>query len=514
MRRISGIFITVVLLVGLGLSGASAQTEELTYTQTEARLADTPSKYGFKGLYMLYSPDTYQKGKFGIGVYWDMTRFCLPGDPRYPELQEFTLGAAYGITDRLEVAVAAPFRSLTIPERESEYRFPDDDAFNEVSESGFSNVSVGLRFSLFPGASFEMTPYVQAFLPTASDPEAGTGADNTRIHFGMSAGTVLEELGNTRLYTQAAYQFATDYDQDRRDFTEAIPGSQPRFERFGTNPLFHEYGNTLFYGAGLAFPLVPDTAELFSELLFYHSFEDEDYIPMFEDGEALDVVQDGGMAHVGAQFGFGNGFAVKAGWGGILFAEEPMYESPTWRVFAGLTYNRPETIVVEAPPGVEEAKPPTEVGEAEPPQERKIEVGPARATFDCTQELAMVHFEFDKSTLTPEGIATLQRIGKIMRLCDNLVLEVQGHTDWVGTENYNYGLGNRRARAVVYYLVYDEGIDPARIVNPDKLAKGIIAGESYGESVPIATNETDAGRALNRRAQFVKLVEDNRILGQ
>ena len=84
----------------------------------------------------------------------------------------------------------------------------------------------------------------------------------------------------------------------------------------------------------------------------------------------------------------------------------------------------------------------------------------------------------------------------------------------MGTENYNIGLGNRRARAVVYYLVYDEGIDPARIVSPEKLAKGIIAGETYGESVPIATNETDAGRALNRRAQFVKLVEDNRILGQ
>jgi OOP family OmpA-OmpF porin len=94
------------------------------------------------------------------------------------------------------------------------------------------------------------------------------------------------------------------------------------------------------------------------------------------------------------------------------------------------------------------------------------------------------------------------------------VVEVQGHTDWIGTENYNYGLGNRRARAVVYYLVYDEGIDPARVVNADKLAQGIIAGESYGETQPIASNETDSGRALNRRGQLVKLVADNRVLGQ
>ena len=126
----------------------------------------------------------------------------------------------------------------------------------------------------------------------------------------------------------------------------------------------------------------------------------------------------------------------------------------------------------------------------------------------------MVHFEFDKSTLTPEGIEALQRVGKYMRLCEQSVLEVQGHTDWMGTENYNIGLGNRRARAVVYYLVYDEGIDPARIVSPEKLAKGIIAGETYGESVPIASNETDSGRALNRRGQFVKLMADNRVLGQ
>jgi len=134
--------------------------------------------------------------------------------------------------------------------------------------------------------------------------------------------------------------------------------------------------------------------------------------------------------------------------------------------------------------------------------------------FDCRQELAMVHFEFDKSTLTPEAIATLQRIGKYLRLCTEAQLIVQGHTDWMGTENYNMGLGNRRARAVVYYLVYDEGIDPARIVKADKLARGLIAGETFGESMPIASNETDAGRALNRRSQFDKVVPDNRLLVQ
>lgn len=515
MRKICGILLSVLVLMSLGLSGATAET--LTYVTEEQRLADTPSKYGFKGLYTLFSPDTYQKGKFGVGFYWDMTRFCLPGDPRYPQLQEYTLGGAYGITDRLEVGVAAPYRVLTIPEADADVRASTDDALNEVNENGFSNLSLGVRYNLLRGEGFEMTPYVQAFLPTAQDPEAGHGAENTRIHVGLSAGTVLPNLGNTRLYSQVAYQFATEYDQDRRDFTETTPfdpASQPRFERFGSNPLFHEYGNTLFYGAGFAVPLVEDRAELFSEFQFYHSLEDDDYIPLYEDGEPLDVVQDGGMANVGMKFGFGNGLALTAGWGGILYAEEPMYESATWRAFAGMTYNQPEEVVVElVVPDVPAEQGPVGLDEAAPPQQ--VVIGEKGPCFDCTQELAMVHFEFDKSTLTPEAIETLKRIGKVMRLCDRIQLEVQGHTDWMGTENYNIGLGNRRARAVVYYLVYDEGIDPSRVVLKEKLDRTppVIAGETYGESVPIASNESDSGRALNRRAQFVKVVEDTRKLG-
>ncbi len=516
MQRISGILILVVVLVGMSLSGAYAET--ITYTWEEPQLADTPSKYGFKGLYMLFSPDTYQKGSFGVGAYWDMTRFALPGDPRYPEVMEFTLGGAYGITEKLEVGVAAPFRSLTIPDRDGN-RFADDPAFDEISESGVSNVSIGLRYNLLQGENFAMSPYIQAFLPTASDPDAGTGADNTRIHFGLSAGRVLEDFRSTRLYSQVAYQFATDYDQDRRDFTETppyvTPSSRPRFEEFGSNPLFHEYGNTLFYGAGLAIPLIEDRFELFSELLFYHSFEDKDHIPMYEDGDELDVVQDGGIGHVGAKIGFGNGLALTGGWGGILFAEEPMYESPHWRAFAGLTYNRPqkvtETIDVVVP-SMED--PAADLGRSGPPIDPEVIVTGPGATLDCRQELVMVLFEFDRSNLTPEGIQALRRVGKIMRLCDQMTLEVQGHTDWIGTENYNYGLGNRRARAAVYYLVYDEGVDEARVVKPEKLAKGIVAGESYGESVPIASNETDSGRTSNRRAQFVKLIPDNRVIGQ
>jgi hypothetical protein len=416
MRKIFGSLVVILLLISMALT-VSAETK--TYTRPESRLADTPSKYGFKGLYTLYSPDTYDKGMFGIGVFWDMTRFCLPGDPRYPEVMEFTVGGAYGITDKLEVGVAVPFRSIKIPDRDGD-RFADDPAFDEISESGISNVSVGLRYQLIESGNFGLTPYVQVFLPTASDPETGTGADNTRIHVGASAGTTLADFMNSRLYSQVAFQIATDYDQDRRDFTETppyvAPDMRPRFEEFGTNPLFHEYGNTLFYGAGLAIPFVEDRFELFSELLFYHSFDDDDYIPMFEDGESLDIVQDGGMARVGAKVGFGNGVALTGGWGAKLFAEEPMYESPHYQAFAGLTYHTPRMVdeVVELPDVPKTVEPgATDTALAPIPVEIVV---PPGARFDCTQALAMVHFEFDKSTLTPEGIATLRtrRISALM----------------------------------------------------------------------------------------------------
>ncbi len=519
MRKICGIVLSLVMLVGIGLSVANAQTETRESTQEVYRLADTPTRYGFKGLYTLFSPDTAQKGKFGIGVFWEMTRFCLPGDPRYPELQEYILAGYYGITDKLEVGLAAPFRSLKIPAASSTNRYPTDPALDDISESGFSNVSLGLRYQLVgeKDVGFKLSPYILAFLPTAQDPELGTGADNTRIHFGVSAGAVLEDLANTRVYGQVAYQFATDYDQDREDFTErgwwapTNPLSPPRFDYFGTNPLFHEYGNTLFYGAGFAVPVIPDTVELFSEFQLYHSFDDPDYIPLFEDYneagnyEELDVVQDGGAVHVGAQVGFGNGLALIGGWGAKLFAEEPMYESPIWRVFAGLSYNSPReevvTVEIVTPPPVKEVE---EVGEAGPRKEERL--GPAET--DCEKELAKIGnilFEFDKSTLTAEGIEQLKMIGKVLRVFRDCYVEVQGHTDWVGTENYNMGLGNRRARAVVYYLVYDEGIEPERVVLKEKMAKTppVIAGETYGETQPIASNETDAGRAQNRRAQLV-----------
>lgn len=131
-------------------------------------------------------------------------------------------------------------------------------------------------------------------------------------------------------------------------------------------------------------------------------------------------------------------------------------------------------------------------------------IGPPGPPIYCPKEFSPLLFDIGTFTLTPKMIASLQSMTHFLRLsdCNDLRLEVQGHTDSTGSERYNIGLANRRARAVIYYLIYDEGIDPSRIVQHEKLEQKIWAGEGYGEAVPVSPNETEEGRALNRSVRF------------
>jgi OOP family OmpA-OmpF porin len=104
-----------------------------------------------------------------------------------------------------------------------------------------------------------------------------------------------------------------------------------------------------------------------------------------------------------------------------------------------------------------------------------------------------VHFDFDRSTLRPEAIQILDRAVMTLQGSPTLTVTIEGHTDSVGTAEYNLSLGERRANAVRDYL----------------LGRGIAAGRmrtvSYGEERPAADNGTDAGRAMNRRAHIVQM---------
>jgi OOP family OmpA-OmpF porin len=104
-----------------------------------------------------------------------------------------------------------------------------------------------------------------------------------------------------------------------------------------------------------------------------------------------------------------------------------------------------------------------------------------------------VHFDFDKATLTPIARGILDQAAALLDKNERVVVQVAGHTDSVGTDAYNQGLSVRRANSVKDYLV-SKGVKATRLT-----AKG------YGESQPVASNDTEAGRAENRRVELIVL---------
>ena len=104
-----------------------------------------------------------------------------------------------------------------------------------------------------------------------------------------------------------------------------------------------------------------------------------------------------------------------------------------------------------------------------------------------------VHFDFDKATLRPEAIVILNNAAGLLSTHERVVVEVAGHTDSVGSEQYNQGLSERRANAVRDYLV-SKGIKASRMT-----ARG------YGEVRPVASNDNAEGRQANRRVELIVL---------
>jgi outer membrane protein OmpA-like peptidoglycan-associated protein len=103
-----------------------------------------------------------------------------------------------------------------------------------------------------------------------------------------------------------------------------------------------------------------------------------------------------------------------------------------------------------------------------------------------------VLFDVDKATLKPGAREKLARISGILMAYPGLHMEIEGHTDSTGTDEYNQQLSERRAQAVQTYLV-EQGI-----------ASGdILAVRGYGEAKPVATNDNSAGRQQNRRVELV-----------
>jgi OmpA-OmpF porin, OOP family len=100
----------------------------------------------------------------------------------------------------------------------------------------------------------------------------------------------------------------------------------------------------------------------------------------------------------------------------------------------------------------------------------------------------LVEFDFDKAAVRPQYHNDIEKVSNFLKAYPDTTAVLEGHTDSVGTDEYNMKLSGRRAESVKKYLVEKFNIDAARI-----------STKAYGESKPVATNETAEGRQRNRR---------------
>jgi hypothetical protein len=144
--------------------------------------------------------------------------------------------------------------------------------------------------------------------------------------------------------------------------------------------------------------------------------------------------------------------------------------TPDFRGFLGFNYNwAPEPCApCERPPQVEA---------------RQIQID------------SVIHFEFDKANIRPQSYPILDDVASVIKANPGIKrVMIEGNTDSVGSDQYNQRLSERRAASVKTYLV-NKGVNA-----------GILDTVGYGESRPVATNDTAEGRAKNRRVEF-KVVE-------
>ncbi len=110
-----------------------------------------------------------------------------------------------------------------------------------------------------------------------------------------------------------------------------------------------------------------------------------------------------------------------------------------------------------------------------------------------------VRFDFNKSTLTSQAKTNLDKLVPVFKDYNNTDIIIYGYTDSKGSDEYNLGLSEKRATSVKSYLAAN-GITSSRIQ-----IKGM------GEADPIATNDTDEGRSINRRVEFAIIANDDMV---
>jgi len=213
-------------------------------------------------------------------------------------------------------------------------------------------------------------------------------------------------------------------------------------------------------------------------------------------------------AGVGLEYEFGNGFVIRGEY--EYYSEDAQMASINVLKRMGgeapivIPAPAPEPVVVPPPapavipaPSVKvEFKIPDTDGDGVNDIRDACPNTPAGAEVDevgCAKfqgVLKGVNFEYNSSRLTPRARAILEEVAAELKNYPNVKVQVEAHTDSKGSSGYNLWLSKARAQSVIDFLV-SRGISARRLIPI-----------GFGETKPIASNKTDAGRALNRRVEF------------
>jgi outer membrane protein OmpA-like peptidoglycan-associated protein len=418
----------------------------------------------------VHSAATLRPGRFGLGLFLNEAMNTIPyqkqGDVRQSrsKINDSLVGAdltiGVGLMPRLELQLAAPFVVSQ--------RVGADDTRGEFAKRGNTGVRGGLKLAVLTGDRGGLSLIVSSNVNRTQE-NPYTGATTAPVYDAELAADT--HSGRLALGVNAGYRWRE-------------PGA--KIDDALIEPLGSEALASLALGCQVGAHGTLITEAYGSKALAKGANETDRAL---DSAEALLGYKHTLTASLDAHVGFGtellHGLAT-----------------PDWRFYAGLVTTfggGGDQDRLTAQKTAKARRPQPVAQKRARPEPRQEPPGAAIPTQEPDETVVLddINFEFDSDfRVMPGAFAELDRVAKRLQHEPFTTIVVEGHTDWMGSDEYNDDLSFRRASTVRRYLVKTYGLNAAALI-----------AIGYGERRPVRSNSTDAGRLKNRRVE-VKIFKD------
>lgn len=432
-----------------------------------------PTETGETGLLTIPTTKTLAPGTFSLGFAYrseienNKVFESELGQLRDTSLDQWQFTVGFGLYESLELSMQLPYVSFR-----NEVRVSGENSVEEDVAHKFGDIRLTPKYRLFEEGQSPM-PFSLALLgsielPTGSKRLPAELDRNTALNGDNIGGEVMAILDKELFELPGRVPVTGTLNlgglfPNRPDVFRLDRQTEPVFAQLRRKG-FPDSGvkrAVVQYGAGLDLPLWVNSFGILDSTAEYRG-----NTGTIEEADAYRALL------VGFRYTLRNGLAAQ---GGVDFGLSN--SQSRYGVLVGLAYTGPQ-----APPPL-------------PPAPKEKIVYRDRIIQVEKVELVDVNFLFDKATLTELGRGRVYLIAQKLKDGKNVKIEIQGHADYIGTEDYNKRLGLERAETVKAELVR-LGIDPSRI-----------STVSFGEERPLIDQKTPWARAVNRRVEFVVVGE-------